>query len=147
LDIRRFKKDDFMAYVDLLFLTSTNEYSGMSKRDIARMLELMDWDWIRVAVDGKKPVGFITVRPEGGMVHLIWLDVHPDFRRKGIGSTLLEEVIKTGKSIGLGPVLCEVWDGNEKALAFYDKHGFRRYRWMVDYYKNGLSAWQLVKDI
>jgi len=119
----------------------------MGKRQISRMLELMDWDWIWIAVEGEAKVGFITVRPEGGMVHIIWLDVHPDFERRGIGSALLEKVIEIGKSYGLGPLICEVWAENEKAMAFYDKHGFRRYRWMENYYKNGLDAWQIMKDI
>jgi ribosomal protein S18 acetylase RimI-like enzyme len=119
----------------------------MGKRQISRMLELMNWDWIWVAVEGKRQVGFVTVRPEGGGLHLIWIDVHPDQERRGIGSALLNEVIQAGKDLGLGPIICEVWDENEKALNFYDKHGFRRYRWMEDYYKNGLNAWQLLKDI
>jgi len=147
VEIREFRKGDFKAYVDLLLLTSGNEYAGMGKRQISRMLELMDWDWIWVAVEGKAPVGFITVRPEGGTVHIIWLDVHPDFERRGIGSALLEKVIQVGKSYGLGPMVCEVWAENAKAISFYDKHGFRRYRWLENYYKNGLDAWQVVKDI
>ena len=147
MDIRKFRKEDFKAYVDLLLLTSTNEYKGMGKRQISRMLELMNKRWIWVAIEGKRQIGFITARVEPPVLHLIWLDVHPDFQRKGVGTALLKEVMGTGKSYGLGPLVCEVWDQNEKALNFYDKQGFRRYRWHENYYKNGLNAWQLLKDL
>lgn len=145
--MRKYSKKDFDVYVDLLILTSESEYSGYGRRDIARMLELMDKDWIWVAIVDGGQVGFVTARPEKGVLHLVWLDVHPDHRRKGVGSQLLNEVIATGKNVGLGPLICEVWDGNKVATEFYKKHGFVRKEWYVNYFKNGLDAWQLVKDI
>jgi ribosomal protein S18 acetylase RimI-like enzyme len=147
LEIRKYHKGDFDTYVDLLLLTSQNEYSGHGRRDISRMLELMDKDWIWVAEVDKMAVGFVTVRPEKGTVHLVWLDVHPDHQRKGLGSALLETVIRAGKDLGLGPMVAEVWDGNGPAMGFYAKHGFKRKEWFVNYFTNGLNAWQLVKDI
>ena len=49
--------------------------------------------------------------------------VHPHHQRKGIGSTLLESVIASGKeqskSIGL-----EVFKVNDEAKNFYERYGF-----------------------
>lgn len=111
------------------------------------MLKLMDREWIWVAVEGKRQIGFVTARPEKGTLHLIWMDIHPDHQRKGIGTALLKEVTMAGKSLGLGPMTCEVWDGNDKGLNFYTKHGFRKRQWMENYFRNGLSAWRMVRDI
>lgn len=145
--LRKFRKGDFDTYVDLLMQTSKDEYSNMSRNEVAGMLKTLDKSWIWVTeVDGNS-IGFITVQPDHGMMHVVWLDVHPTYQRMGFGSALLKEAILAGKNVGIGPALVEVWVGNDKGLGFYDKHGFRKRKFMQNYYANGLSAYEMVKDI
>jgi len=145
--IRKFRKGDFENYVDLLMLTSTEEYSNIGRNDISNMLKIMDQDWIWVTEVDSKAIGFITVQPEHGMMHVIWLDVHPTYQRMGFGSALLKEAIQAGKNMGIGPACVEVWVGNEKGMNFYSKYGFKKKKFLQNYYENGLSAYEMVKDI
>jgi ribosomal protein S18 acetylase RimI-like enzyme len=147
LTIRRYRKGDFDSYVDLLMLTSQKEYSDLGRPEVAAMLRHMDKNWIWVADINDDSAGFVTVQPEKGMLHVVWLDIFPDYQRCGIGSELLKTVILAGKNHGLGPVIVEVWDGNKQAMDFYYKEGFKKKKWYVDYYGNGLSAYEMVKDI
>jgi ribosomal protein S18 acetylase RimI-like enzyme len=145
--IRKFRRGDFDAYVDLLMLTSQEEYSNMGRQEVAQMLRQMDKKWIWVAEINKRVAGYLTAEPEHGMLHVIWLDVHPDFQRRGVGTALLHEIILAGKNTGIGPVIVEVLDTNVKGLGFYGRHGFRKRKWYQNYYGNGLSAYEMVKDI
>jgi len=145
--IRKFRRGDFDTYVDLLMVTSQEEYSNMGRQEVAQMLRRMDKKWIWVAEIDKKPVGYLTAEPERGMLHVVWLDVHPDYQRKGVGTALLKEIILAGKNTGIGPVIVEVLDTNVKGLGFYGRHGFRKRKWYQNYYGNGLSAYEMVKDI
>ena len=147
LSIRKYRKGDFDSYVDLLMLTSQKEYSDLGRPEVAAMLRRMDKEWIWVADINDDSVGFVTAMPEKGMLHVVWLDIHPDYQRHGIGTTLLDVVILAGKNHGIGPIIVEVWDGNKQAVDFYIKHGFKKKKWYMDYYGNGLNAFEMVKDI
>ena len=147
LSIRKYRRGDFDSYVDLLMLTSEKEYSDLGRPEVAAMLRKMDKDWIWVADINDDSVGFTAAMPEKGMLHVVWLDIHPDFQRCGIGTELLKVVIQAGKNHGLGPIIVEVWDGNKQALEFYVKEGFKNKKWYMDYYGNGLNAFEMVKDI
>jgi len=51
--------------------------------------------------------------------------VEPEFRRKGIGETLLKECIKRIKRYHVKSVRLNVLINNMEAIRFYLKHGFR----------------------
>ena len=58
--------------------------------------------------------------------YLAWLEVHPDWRRHGLGSKLLAKVIERAKTVGADHILINA-DSNEKqsaAHAFLQHHGF-----------------------
>lgn len=49
----------------------------------------------------------------------------PGFRRKGIVSRLLEEIIDKGRSNGFNKVQINIYIGNSAAQRLYEKHGFK----------------------
>lgn len=67
--------------------------------------------------------GYSQVENRNGQLFIRMLVVHPHHQRKGIGRTLLDSVIASGKeqskSIGL-----EVFKINGGAKQFYEMHGF-----------------------
>lgn len=65
--------------------------------------------------------GLSWVLDEG---HITTLAVKEDFRRKKIGSKLLETLIKKAKEIGLSFVTLEVRESNTPAQELYKKFGF-----------------------
>ncbi|RKE98636.1 GNAT family N-acetyltransferase [Ichthyenterobacterium magnum] len=59
----------------------------------------------------------------GSALHLEDLIVSQNVRGTGLGTALLDEVIKYGNSIGAKRICWEVLDWNEPAIEFYEKKG------------------------
>ena len=62
--------------------------------------------------------------------------VKKEYRGKGIGRLLLEEVLK----IKEGSITLEVRKSNLKAISFYEKNGFQSVLIRPNYYSNGEDA-------
>ena len=60
---------------------------------------------------------------KGKTVHLEDLIVKQDYRGQGLGTLLLDEVIKYGYSQGVQRICWEVLDWNTNAIKFYEKKG------------------------
>lgn len=60
---------------------------------------------------------------KGKALHLEDLIVSKEMRGSGIGSKLLDEVVKHGHQLGVKRINWEVLDWNEPAIAFYAKKG------------------------
>ena len=73
---------------------------------------------VYVLVDKEeKVVGYIIFYPGG---HIVSIGVHPAYRRRGIGTELVGEVLKVTK----GNASVEVRESNEVAKEFYKHLGF-----------------------
>ncbi len=62
---------------------------------------------------------------KGKIIHLEDLIVSKAMRGKGLGTALLDEVIKYGHQLGVKRINWEVIDWNEPAIALYEKKGAR----------------------
>ena len=60
---------------------------------------------------------------KGSILHLEDLIVSQNKRGTGLGTALLDEVVKYGHSIGVKRISWEVIDWNEPAINFYEKKG------------------------
>jgi len=60
---------------------------------------------------------------KGEVLHLEDLIVKESMRGNGLGSALLNQVVKYGKQIGVKRICWEVLDWNEPAITFYEKKG------------------------
>ncbi|GAA4938440.1 GNAT family N-acetyltransferase [Algibacter agarivorans] len=60
---------------------------------------------------------------KGKILHLEDLIVSKSMRGSGMGTALLDEVIKYGHRLGVKRINWEVLDWNEPAIAFYEKKG------------------------
>jgi ribosomal-protein-alanine N-acetyltransferase len=58
-------------------------------------------------------------------IHLMNLAVHPLWRRTGVGSRLLHQMIEIGSSHNAESAFLEVRPSNRAARSFYNKAGFR----------------------
>jgi len=68
-------------------------------------------------------VGSYFCLPEGYITNVA---VSPDYRRRGIGRALVEELIAEGKSLSLEFLTLEVRESNSAAIALYSSLGFER---------------------
>lgn len=60
---------------------------------------------------------------KGRVLHLEDLIVSASFRGTGLGTALLDEVVKYGSELGVKRISWEVLDWNEPAIAFYERKG------------------------
>ena len=60
---------------------------------------------------------------KGEVIHLEDLIVSQALRGKGLGTILLDEVVKYGKQKGVKRISWDVLDWNEPAIKFYEKKG------------------------
>ncbi len=118
--IRRATPDDGAA-VSRVFVAARDEMTYLPRIDDEHRLLLGDWLIARgplwLAEEDGRVVGFSGVKDE----ELTHLYVHPDTQDRGIGWALLEHA-KTQS-----PERLELWvfQKNEGARRFYERHGFR----------------------
>jgi GNAT superfamily N-acetyltransferase len=76
-------------------------------------------------VDGAPVAIGAVATSEYDNLHLAWLDVtvHPEHRRRGHGSALLDHVIAEAKAVGRTTLGIDGWD-NEVTRGFAARHGF-----------------------
>lgn len=85
------------------------------------------FDCFIAEVDGKvEGIALVYMRYstwKGKVLHLEDLIVSQKMRGSGIGSALLDEVVKHGNQLGVKRICWEVLDWNEPAISFYRKKG------------------------
>lgn len=81
--------------------------------------------------------------PDG--FELLRIATHPDFQGRGFAGLLLGELFLLSRDAVDADIFLEVAANNEKALAFYTKHGFIRCGIRKAYYPGGMDALNLVK--
>jgi GNAT superfamily N-acetyltransferase len=85
-----------------------------------------------LALEGDWLVGWITFGanrdPDAGpkTAEVRSLFVHPERWRSGVGSELMEQALEELKTLGFEEATLWSFDVNDRANAFYERHGFSR---------------------
>jgi GNAT superfamily N-acetyltransferase len=82
------------------------------------------WSQTQIICVGGKPIGWIQVAEFVGRLHLRQLHLVANFRRQGIGTRLINDLLKWADAVGK-PVTLDVMHGNP-AKSLYLRLGFRR---------------------
>ena len=91
--------------------------------------------WL-VAVKDEKVVGYVGSQSVLGWSDMMNLAVLPEFRRMGIGETLVNELIVRLKEKKNVCLTLEVRESNQSAIALYEKMGFVEVGKRPNYYHN-----------
>lgn len=92
--------------------------------------------------------GFVTFHYQRqGYGHIITIDVHPDARRHRLGTLLIDAACERLRKMTAFMVVLEVAVNNHSALAFYDKHGFKRVKVLERYYNRDVDAIFMTKRL
>ena len=94
------------------------------------------WSYWLVAVDGDQVVGYIGSQSSYDETDVMNVAVHPDWRRRGIAESLIENLIRELKNRGSHALLLEVRASNAPAIALYEKLGFVQVGCRKNYYRN-----------
>ncbi len=135
--IRKVRKEDIWAFTDVYqkAYAEIPEYAYTRRKDIRnyfRWLLNRDAEGFMVAEVDDVAVGFVATDTNWisyvtgervGEIHELF--VLPEYRRRGIGSSLLTRSLKYAEK--RGHKIAELWVGerNENAKRFYRKFGFR----------------------
>lgn len=90
----------------------------MSKEELQAQIE----DGVRFScyVDNNEIIGVMGIQDKGDVQLIRHAYVRTKQRNKGIGTLLLQELIKDAKK----PILIGTWKAADWAIRFYEKHGF-----------------------
>jgi ribosomal-protein-alanine N-acetyltransferase len=99
--------------------------------------------------DQRPPIaGFVTFHYQRqGYGHVITIDVHPEARRHRLGTLLINAACEKLRKMTAFMVVLEVAVNNHSALAFYDKHGFKRIKVLERYYNREVDAIFMTKRL
>lgn len=89
-------------------------------------------------------VGFLTVLDECQINNVA---VHPNYRRSGLGSKMIERVLLLTEEMGLKFWLLEVNSKNEAAIKLYESFDFEEVGLRANYYGRGQDAILMTREI
>jgi N-acetylglutamate synthase-like GNAT family acetyltransferase len=91
----------------------------MTKEELRAQIE----DGVRFScyIDNNEIIGVMGIQNKADVELIRHAYVRTKQRKKGVGSLLLQEMIKDAKK----PVLIGTWKAADWAIRFYEKHGFR----------------------
>jgi ribosomal-protein-alanine N-acetyltransferase len=95
----------------------------------------------------EKIIGFIIAEARRPTGHIITIDVLPEARRAGIGSSLLREAEDRLRRAGATIVELETAVDNAAAIQFYKRKEYFVEKTVPGYYSNQLDALVMRKDL
>ncbi len=143
LILRPFAPEDFetLYAIDQVCYPAGIAYS---KRTLRWFLRLPGANCL-VAEEEGQIAGFLLAEHAGGRAHLITIDVLERYRRRGVGTALLQAIEQKLAARGVRHVELETATDNQAAVAFWHKHGYRTVGVLKRYYSNDLDAYSMQK--
>ena len=92
-------------------------------------------------------IAFLSLEQRVTAIEIITIEVHPNFRNKGIGSLLLEFTLEFAKKQKSRAVTLHVEHTNQPALTLYKKFGFEIEAKIPHYYGKNRDAYFMIKKI
>ncbi|VAW15518.1 Ribosomal-protein-S18p-alanine acetyltransferase [hydrothermal vent metagenome] len=81
------------------------------------------------------PAGFAIVRAVGDEAEILTLAVSPQYRRRGLGRTLVAAILAHGSARGCARIFLEVAEDNRAAHDLYHGQGFELVGRRAGYYR------------
>ena len=152
IHVRNYCSDDLKDVKEILFEYPSPTGKVWSESLVEEMLSdaLKEQpDGVFVAEINGEVVGFaiIMYRNWFDIAYLDYIQVKTEWLNRGIGHKLIEKCMDWAREKGARIVYTETGKDNERAIKFYQKHGFQITGYIPDYYKKGLDAVILVSKI
>ena len=146
LTIHRATKKDLPGLVALEKISFKEE--TFHKKQLTYLL-LKAHSLVLVASTDNILIGSIIVllRRNIGNARIYSLNVHPEYRRKGIASMLMDSSEKLLMEKGFRNITLEVGVENKPAQSLYYSKGFVLDKILKGYYKDGGDAYHLIKKL
>lgn len=135
MQIREVEPKD-LAQVGAIAESAFKDYSEADFKKMAENNLYKFW----VLERDKKIAGFLIVLTVDEKLEIIKIATHPEFRRQGVGESLINHAIRFGKTINKLGILLEVNEKNLPARALYEKLGFEQIFVRKKYYDATFDA-------
>jgi ribosomal-protein-alanine N-acetyltransferase len=146
ISLRSFRPDDLEALhrIDQACFAQGISYSRPELAAFITHPTSKTW----VAIAGDQVIGFLVAdRKPQRVGHIITIDVAEPWRRRNVGTTLMDAAEDWARTQKLRYVYLETAEDNLTAQAFYEKRGYARIKQLARYYSNGANAWVMVKAV
>ena len=81
-------------------------------------------------------VGYVISKISFPETHILNLTIASDFRKKGLGQSLIELIINDSRIRGTKDIILEVRVNNDAAISLYEKLNFKKVGLRKDYYES-----------
>ena len=153
-NIRRAESSDLISVMEINLKTLPEHYSDYFYESL--LAELPE-AFIVAEIQGKH-VGYIMCKTEYGFSnfkklgfvkkgHVVSIAVLDEFRKKGIGSVLVEESVNGVKLRKCDEFYLEVRCSNNDAVKLYEKFGFVIRQQLNAYYRDGEDAYLMAIEL
>lgn len=144
--IRPARKEDFAG---LLALENTCfKEETFNKRQLWYLL-LKARSLVLVVTAEDNIIGSMIILLRNNVSHarIYSLNVHPGYRQRGMGSSLMDSALGILKERGFKKIGLEAGINNTAALNLYRSKGFCIDRTLMGYYKDGSDAFHLTRNL
>ncbi len=143
--LRAYQPDDFETLYEIDQACYDPEIA-YSRRELRQYMRFRGVECVVAEAEGKM-AGFCLAAGEGGLGYVITMDVLEAYRRHGIASGLLEAVEERLASRKVREVWLETATDNDAAIAFWQRHGYRKHGIRKNYYPGGRDAHTMRKSL
>jgi ribosomal-protein-alanine N-acetyltransferase len=119
---------------------------GYSRPDLRSYLRLPGGHCL-IAESAAKIAGFLVTAHENAVGSVVTIDVLPAYRRQGVATVLLEEAEHRLAAASVRTIELETATDNASAIAFWQKHGYRKRDIQKEYYPDGRDAYSMTKAL
>lgn len=120
--IRPMEEDDIPSLVDIEKECFSMPWSEKSFKDSYELA----YAHFLVAQAGENVAGYVGLYQVGGEADITNVAVSSIYRRKGIGKSLLREIISYSQKQNISVITLEVRATNDGAIALYEQMGFKK---------------------
>ena len=96
---------------------------------------------VLIAEESNNICGYILGEHNGEYMHVLSFGVYPEYRRKGVGRKLMDEIVKLAKTNNdIESISLNVHVENIVGITFYESYGFKRVETLPNYYRGSLNS-------
>ena len=121
-------------------------HTAFSRREFRRLVASPHVVGRRVEIVGAL-VGFVLAAAYGERGEIVTIDVHPAFRRRGLGRGLLRWAHAAMQSRGVRVAGLHVRSDNLGAVGLYESEGYTVVRRVPGYYADSSDALEMVRTL
>ena len=149
-EIRKMEEEDLpmvMEIENLCFIKPWSEKNFLYEMYENPFANLWVIEMSNASLNLKSVVGFVDYWQTFDSGTLCQIAIHPELQGNGIGSQLLDEVVKDAYAKKIRTITLEVRRSNEKAIKLYKKFGFTYSHVKEGYYDDGEDALYMILEV